>query len=78
MFLGRKIRSFRAVGHRRRKIEHIRIGMRNRSSDDVFDLQGDPALAVELKADTIRTLDRSTASGQQSDAAEPPVDEVPY
>jgi single-strand DNA-binding protein len=34
-------------------------------------------LAVELKADTIRTLDRSTASGQQSDAAEPPVDEVP-
>jgi single-strand DNA-binding protein len=34
-------------------------------------------LVVELKADTIRTLDRSTASGQQSDAAEPAVDEVP-
>ncbi len=30
-------------------------------------------LVVELKADTIRTLDRS----QQSDTAESPIDEVP-
>jgi single-strand DNA-binding protein len=35
-------------------------------------------LIVELKANTIRTLDRFTASGQQSDAAERTVDEVPY
>jgi single-strand DNA-binding protein len=28
-------------------------------------------LVVELKADTIRTLDRSTSNGEQSDAAEP-------
>jgi single-strand DNA-binding protein len=35
-------------------------------------------LVVELKADTIRTLDRSTASAQPSDAAEPTFDEVPY
>ena len=35
-------------------------------------------LVVELKADTIRTLDRSAANGAQSDAAEPSVDEVPY
>jgi single-strand DNA-binding protein len=31
-------------------------------------------LVVELKADTIRTLDRSSVGGDQSDAAEPPVD----
>ena len=37
-----------------------------------------PQLVVELKADTIRILDRSTAIGEQSDAAEPPIDEVPY
>jgi single-stranded DNA-binding protein len=35
-------------------------------------------LVIELKADTIRTLDRSTANGAQSDATEPSVDEVPY
>ena len=34
-------------------------------------------LVVELKADTIRLLDRSGASGEQSDAAEPPAEEVP-
>jgi single-strand DNA-binding protein len=34
-------------------------------------------LVVELKADTIRMLDRSNANGEQSDAAEPPLDEVP-
>jgi single-strand DNA-binding protein len=28
-------------------------------------------LVVELKADTIRTLDRSSSNGEQSDAAEP-------
>ena len=35
-------------------------------------------LVVELRAETIRTLDRSAASDQQSDAVEPPIDEVPY
>lgn len=35
-------------------------------------------LIVELKADTIRTLDRSTSNSEQSDAAEPRVDEAPY
>lgn len=35
-------------------------------------------LVVELKADTIRTLDRSNANGVQSDAAEPSLEEVPY
>ena len=35
-------------------------------------------LVVQLRAETIRTLDRSAASDQQSDAAEPPIDEVPY
>jgi len=34
-------------------------------------------LVVELKAETIRTLDRSTGNGPQSDAAEPSIDEVP-
>ena len=34
-------------------------------------------LAVELKADTIRILDRSTMNGQQNDDAEPATDEVP-
>jgi single-strand DNA-binding protein len=34
-------------------------------------------LVVELKADTIRMLDRSSAANEQSDAAEPPIDEVP-
>jgi hypothetical protein len=29
---------------------------------------------VELKADTIRTLDRSRSNGEQSDAAEPPAE----
>ncbi len=33
-------------------------------------------LVIELKADTIRTLDRSSANSEQSEAAEPPV-EVP-
>lgn len=28
-------------------------------------------LVVQLKADTIRTLDRSSSNGEQSDAAEP-------
>jgi single-strand DNA-binding protein len=37
-----------------------------------------PQLVVELKADTIRILDRSSATNDQSDAAEPPIDEVPY
>ena len=37
-----------------------------------------PQLVVELKADTIRILDRSTATSEQSDPAEPPIDEVPY
>lgn len=35
-------------------------------------------LVVELKADTIRILDRSNSNGEQSDAAEPSVDEVPF
>ena len=34
--------------------------------------------ASELKADTIRILNRSTGSGEQSEAAEPAVDEVPH
>ena len=34
-------------------------------------------LVVELKADTIRILDRSSATDERSDAAEPPIDEVP-
>lgn len=32
-------------------------------------------LVVELKADTVRVLDRSNANGELSDAAEPPVEE---
>ena len=37
-----------------------------------------PQLVVELKADTIRLLERSNANGDQNDAAEPPVeDEAP-
>lgn len=36
-----------------------------------------PQFVVELKADSIRILDRSSATGEQSDAAEPPIDEVP-
>ena len=35
-------------------------------------------LIVELKADTIRMLDRSSATAEQSDAADASVDEVPY
>lgn len=36
-------------------------------------------LAVELKTDSLRILDRSHANLEQSDAAEPPLDhEVPY
>ncbi len=34
-------------------------------------------LVVELRADTIRTLHRSAVNDPQSDAAEPPIDEVP-
>ena len=34
-------------------------------------------VVVELKADTIRLLDRSGSSIEQSDAAEPPAEEVP-
>ncbi len=37
-----------------------------------------PQLVVELKADTIRMLDRSTVTSEQSHAAESPIDEVPY
>ena len=37
-----------------------------------------PQLVVELKADTIRILNRSTGSGEQSEASEPAVDEVPH
>lgn len=37
-----------------------------------------PQLVIELKTDTIRILDRSSAAGEQSDTAEPPIDEVPY
>ena len=37
-----------------------------------------PQLVVELKADTIRLLDRSNAHGDQNDTAEPPLeDEAP-
>ena len=36
-----------------------------------------PQLVVQLKADTIRILDRSSAANEQSDAAEPPINEVP-
>ena len=35
-------------------------------------------LVVELRAETIRMLDRSAANDQESDAAEPPIDEAPY
>jgi hypothetical protein len=34
-----------------------------------------PQLAVELRADSIRILDRSNSNGAQSDSAEPPADE---
>ena len=34
-------------------------------------------LVVELRADTIRILDRSAANGEQTDAAEPQPEEVP-
>lgn len=37
-----------------------------------------PQLVVELKADTIRILDRSSATGEQSDAPESSIDDVPY
>ena len=37
-----------------------------------------PQLVVELKADTIRMLDRSNATDERSDDAEPPIEEVPY
>ncbi len=38
-----------------------------------------PQLVVELKADTVRVLDRSTSNGEQSDDAEPPFNnEVSY
>ena len=36
-----------------------------------------PQLVIELKADTIRILDRSGATCEQSHAAEPALDEVP-
>jgi single-strand DNA-binding protein len=36
-----------------------------------------PQLIVELRADSIRILDRSNSNGAQSDAAEPPADEQP-
>ena len=35
-----------------------------------------PQLVVELKADTIRLLDRSSSNAEPSDAAEPPPQEV--
>jgi single-strand DNA-binding protein len=37
-----------------------------------------PQLVVELKAETIRILDRSSATAEQGDAAEPAINEVPY
>jgi single-strand DNA-binding protein len=36
-----------------------------------------PQFVVELKADSIRILDRSSATDERSAAAEPPIDEVP-
>ena len=36
-----------------------------------------PQLVVELKADTIRLMDRSIGAREQKDAAEPAIDEVP-
>jgi single-strand DNA-binding protein len=36
-----------------------------------------PQLVVELRAETIGTLDHSAGNDQQSDAAEPTIDEVP-
>lgn len=33
-----------------------------------------PQLVVELKADTVRLLDRTSSNGEQNDAAEPPLE----